>query len=92
LAEHCEVALKKAFQALRTGGKVIIQDLFHPGTQGKLTSSISLFSLIYYVTCGGRTWPQPTVLDWLGLAGFTKVRASKQRLSLLVSGEKPFQF
>lgn len=47
LAEHCEVALKKAFQALRTGGKVIILDLFHPGTQGKLTSPISLFSLIY---------------------------------------------
>jgi len=88
-AEQCEVTLKKAFQALRKGGKVIINDVFHPGDRGKLTSPISLFSLIYYVTCGGRTWPKPIVLDWLAQTGFRQIRASKQRLTLLVSGEKP---
>lgn len=88
-AEQCEIALNKAFQALRSGGKVIINDVFHPGDRGKLTSPISLFSLIYYVTCGGRIWGQPTILEWLTQIGFINLRTSKQRLGLLVAAEKP---
>jgi ubiquinone/menaquinone biosynthesis C-methylase UbiE len=87
-AQQCQVTLKKAFQALRSGGKLIINDLFHPGDRGKITSPIGLFSLIYYVTCGGRIWTQPTVLEWLDRAGFTNLRTSRQRLALLVSALK----
>lgn len=87
-AEQCEVTLNKAFQTLPTNGQVIINDVFHPGDHGKLTSPISLFSLIYYVTCGGRTWPKSTVIDWLAQAGFRQIRASKQRLGLLALGKK----
>ncbi|MEG4208363.1 class I SAM-dependent methyltransferase [Microcoleus sp. Pol7_A1] len=64
-AEECELTLSKAFQALRSGGSAIVNNMFHPGDRGKLSSPISLFSLIYYVTCGGRIWPQPTILEWL---------------------------
>ncbi|MEH2180968.1 class I SAM-dependent methyltransferase [Nostoc sp.] len=87
-AEQCEIALRKAFQALRVGGTVLINDLFHPGEQGKLSSPMSLFSLIYYVTCGGRIWPQPTILDWLTRLGFHQIRTGRYRLALLVSAEK----
>ncbi|HLO49242.1 MAG TPA: hypothetical protein VK211_12570 [Kamptonema sp.] len=31
---------------------VIINDVFDPGDRSKVTSPISLFSLIYYLTCG----------------------------------------
>ncbi|MBF2008994.1 MAG: methyltransferase domain-containing protein [Chlorogloeopsis fritschii C42_A2020_084] len=88
-AEQCEITLKKAFQALRSGGTVLINDLFHPGEQGKLSSPISLFSLIYYVTCGGRIWPQPTILDWLTKAGFDRIYTGRNRLALFVSAQKP---
>ncbi len=46
---------------------MIINDVFHPGDRG-ITSVIGLFSLIYDVTCGGRIWPQPTLLEWLDRA------------------------
>ncbi|NJK28681.1 MAG: methyltransferase type 12 [Acaryochloris sp. SU_5_25] len=87
-AEQCQVALQKAFQALRPGGTVLINDVYHPGDQGKLSAPVSLFSLIYYVTCGGRTWPQSTVLDWLAQTGFTNLRSAQQRLALVVAGQK----
>ena len=88
-AQQCEIALKKAFQALRLGGTLLINDLFHPGDQGKLSSATSLFSLIYYVTCGGRTWSQPTILDWLTQVGFYQIRTRKYGFALLVSAVKP---
>ncbi|MEG4142563.1 MULTISPECIES: hypothetical protein [unclassified Microcoleus] len=72
-----------------SGCSVIINDVFHPGDRGKLSSPISLFSLIYYVTCGGRIWPPPTILEWLTQIGFTNLRSSKQLLGLLVTAEKP---
>lgn len=90
-AEQCEIALKKAFAALGKGGKIIINDLFHPGTKGRLTSIVivSIFSLIYYVTCGGRTWAKLTVAEWLEKTGFTNIRSAQQRLALAASAEKP---
>ncbi|MEG3896412.1 MULTISPECIES: class I SAM-dependent methyltransferase [unclassified Microcoleus] len=45
-AEECEVTLSKAFQALRSGGSASVNDMFHPGDRGKLSSPISLFSLL----------------------------------------------
>jgi 3-polyprenyl-4-hydroxybenzoate decarboxylase len=35
---------------------------------------MSVISLIYYVTCGGRSWSEPTILEWLAKAGFTVIR------------------
>lgn len=87
-AEQCKVTVNKAFQALRPGGTLLINDVFHPGDTDKLSSPISLFSLIYYVTCGGRSWPQNTILNWLTQAGFTDLRTTKQRLAVLVAGNR----
>jgi ubiquinone/menaquinone biosynthesis C-methylase UbiE len=87
-AEQSQVVLQKSFQALRPGGIILINDLYHPGDRGKLSAPISLFSLIYYVTCGGRTWPQPTVLEWLTQSGFTNLRSAQQGLAIVVSGQK----
>ncbi|MBW4552779.1 MAG: hypothetical protein KME35_16960 [Aphanocapsa sp. GSE-SYN-MK-11-07L] len=87
-AEQCQIALQKSWQALRPGGTILINDLFHPGDRGKLSAPMSLFSLIYYVTCGGRTWPQSTVLEWLTQTGFTHLRSAQQQLVLVVAGQK----
>jgi hypothetical protein len=40
------------------------------------------------VTCGGRTWPQPTVLEWLTQVGFTNLSSAQQGLAILVAGQK----
>ena len=79
------MTLSKAFQSPRSGGSAIVNDVFHPGERGKLSSPISLFSLIYYVTCGGRIWPLPTILEWLTQIGFANLRSSQQRLGILVT-------
>jgi hypothetical protein len=86
--DQCQIAIARAFQALDHGGKILINDVFHPGNRGQLTAPVSLFSLIYYVTCGGRSWPQITILDWLQKAGFKNLRTSKKRLGVLVLGER----
>jgi ubiquinone/menaquinone biosynthesis C-methylase UbiE len=86
--DQCQIAIRKAFQALRPGGTVLINDVFHPGNQGKLSSPISLFSLIYYVTCGGRSWAQSKIQTWLSTTGFTEIRTTKQRLAVLAAGKR----
>ncbi|MBW4698901.1 MAG: methyltransferase [Aphanocapsa lilacina HA4352-LM1] len=88
-ARQCEAILAKAFRTLQPGGRVIINDLFHPGTRGRISPGIGLFSLIYFVTCGGRTWPKPVLLEWLAGAGFGNVRAKRRRLTLLISAQRP---
>jgi ubiquinone/menaquinone biosynthesis C-methylase UbiE len=88
-AAHCQLAIQKAFQALRPGGTVLINDVFHPGSQGNLSTPISLFSLIYYITCGRRSWPQFTIQQWLTNTGFTNLRTAKQHLAVLASGSRP---
>lgn len=87
--KQCEVTWQKVFQALSPKGRVLIYDLYHPGTQNKLTPIVSLFSLTYFVTCGGRVWPQPTLLQWLTQTGFTNIRTHKDGLTVFVSAQKP---
>jgi ubiquinone/menaquinone biosynthesis C-methylase UbiE len=89
-AEQCEVAIKKAFQALRSGGKIVIQEPFHPGNQGKLKAFESFISLVYFAMSGARTWSKPILIQWITEAGFMKVRTSKQQqLILFIAAEKP---
>lgn len=87
-AEQCYLVLEKAFAALRQGGKVVINETFHPGREGKLTSPISLLSLMYYVTCGSRAWPKSTYQKWLIKTGFQNLRFSRWKLTYVISGNK----
>ncbi|BAC88246.1 class I SAM-dependent methyltransferase [Gloeobacter violaceus] len=87
-ARQCEAILAKAFRTLQPGGRVIIHDLFHPGSRGRISPGIGLFSLIYFVTCGGRTWPKPVLLEWLAGAGFGNIRAARRRLALLICAQR----
>jgi predicted transcriptional regulator/ubiquinone/menaquinone biosynthesis C-methylase UbiE len=89
-AEQCEIAIQKAFQALRSGGTVLIQEPFHPGDQGKIKAFEGFISLVYFAMSGARTWSKPTLTEWVTAAGFQKVRTSKQQqLILFMSVEKP---
>ncbi|MEM1172796.1 MAG: class I SAM-dependent methyltransferase [Cyanobacteria bacterium P01_H01_bin.35] len=85
---QCKIAIQKSFACLNKGGKIIINDVFHPGDRGKLDSFISLFSLIYYVTCGGRTWPKPKLLEWLTKEGFTNIKVKRNGSGIWISAEK----
>jgi ubiquinone/menaquinone biosynthesis C-methylase UbiE len=88
-AQRCEAVLAKAFRALHSGGRVIVYDLFHPGARRRINPGIGLFSLIYFVTFGARSWPKPLVLEWLAGVGFANARCARRRLTLLVSAQKP---
>ena len=85
---QCQTAIQKSFACLNKGGKVIINDVFHPGDRGKLYSFISLISLIYYVTCGGRSWPKSELLEWLSQAGFTNIKFKRNGSVIWMLAEK----
>ncbi|MDF5721433.1 MAG: class I SAM-dependent methyltransferase [Rhizonema sp. PD37] len=87
--EQCEFAVQQAFQSLRSGGTLLIEEPFHPGNQGKLSAFGSFISLVYFAMSGTRTWPKPVLKEWVSKAGFTKVRTSKWQLILFMSAEKP---
>jgi ubiquinone/menaquinone biosynthesis C-methylase UbiE/predicted transcriptional regulator len=89
-AEHCEIAVQKAFRALRPGGTVLIQEPFHPGDRGKVKAFEGFISLVYFAMSGARTWPKTTLTNWLSTTGFTNIRTSRQKqLILVMSAEKP---
>jgi ubiquinone/menaquinone biosynthesis C-methylase UbiE len=89
-AEHCEVAIQKAFQALRSGGVVLIQEPFHPGSEGKIKAFEGFISLVYFAMSGARTWSKPTLAEWVTKGGFRNIRTSQQRqMILFMSAEKP---
>lgn len=80
--------IHKTFQSLRPGGKIIIQDVFFPDTSSKLDSFSSLLSLVYYVTCGGRSWSIAQIQEWLVSAGFTNSRVDNKQPVVYLSAEK----
>lgn len=86
---QCQTTIQKAFACLNKGGKVIINDGLHPGERGKIKPLISLFSLIYYVTCGGRTWPKSKFLEWLTKEGFTNIKLKRNGSVIWMSAQKP---
>jgi ubiquinone/menaquinone biosynthesis C-methylase UbiE len=89
VADQCQIILRKAFASLNPGGKVLIHEVFHSGRTGKITAPMGLFSLMFYVTCGGRAWSESSYLEWLEEAGFQNLRSFQQNLNLLLlSGEK----
>jgi ubiquinone/menaquinone biosynthesis C-methylase UbiE len=80
--------INKTFQSLRPGGKIIIQDVFFPDPKDKLDSFSSLLSLVYYVTCGGRSWSIAQIQEWLTTAGFTNHRVGNKQPVVYLSAEK----
>ncbi|UFP94758.1 methyltransferase [Gloeobacter morelensis] len=86
---QCELTLRKSFAALISGGRILVQDVYHPGAAGSPGAGDGLMSLVYYATCGGRSWPESTIRSWLKRAGFIRVRSVRKVQALLVSGEKP---
>jgi predicted transcriptional regulator len=88
-AEQCQIAIHKAFQALRTDRTLLIQEPFHPGNTRKLTAFEGFISLVYFAMSGARTWSKPTLQQWLNQANFVNLRFSQRQMVLLIAATKP---
>ncbi|MUL39089.1 methyltransferase family protein [Gloeocapsopsis dulcis] len=88
-AEQCQVAIHKAFQALRPDGTLLSQEPFHPGNTRKLTAFEGFISLVYFAMSGARTWSKSTLQQWLNQASFIKLRFSQRQMVLLIAATKP---
>jgi hypothetical protein len=87
-ASECEIAITKSFEALRTGGTLLVEEPFHPGSDRRPTAFEGFISLVYFAMSGARTWTQLNLTDWLTAAGFTKIRVAKKQLMLFMSAQK----
>ena len=84
--------LKKSFKALEPGGMVLVQDqmLNRQKTGPALSALIGVNQLIH--TPGGAAYSEKEVSEWMGAAGFKKVKTvklSEPSPFVVLLGEKP---
>ena len=89
--EDASLAVSKAFDALRPGGKLVILDAEHREHRGNLSGSAGFSELFFFVLGGTRAHPEEAMRGWIAAAGFDEIRT--KRLfgfpEVLISGVKP---
>jgi SAM-dependent methyltransferase len=79
--EQAREVVRRAAKALRPGGLLVINDVYCPDPQEPLRADAATFSLVYYATTGGRTWPPSTYASWAAAAGLAEFRWRRVSLS-----------
>jgi len=92
--ERPEVAaalLRRAFEALRPGGRVLILESEHREPRGDVTAIAGLNEVFFFLLNGTAVWPEETMRGWMAQAGFGGLR--RRRLlrapAVLLSGARP---
>jgi len=89
--EDGALAARKALEALRPGGTLVILDSEHREYRGNLGGNAGFSELFFFVLGGTRAWPEATMRGWMEQAGFEGLR-TKRMMGLpevLISGERP---
>jgi len=83
--------IAQAFQSLRPGGKVVILDSEHPGSQGDLSAAAGFNELFFFLINGTRVYPERQIREWLEQAGFSRLqkkRLLRMPMTLFLAGQK----
>ena len=81
-ADECALAVRKAKDALRPGGTLMVADSEHSGAEGDLEATAGFNELFFFLVSGARAWPEPTLRRWIGEAGFTHVKRHRSMMLL----------
>lgn len=90
-AEESQVMLKRAYDALAPGGRLVVCDAKHLGQDAKLDASAGWNELFFYLISGAQAWPEAKIKGWMEEASFTNI----QRIELwfvpqvILQGTKP---
>lgn len=89
--DEARTVVAKAFAALAPGGLVAIQEAAYKHTDGNLSFTAGFGELFFFMVSGARTWPEATMREWLGGAGFSDVHTKGLWLApaVLVMGSVP---
>lgn len=71
--EECVALLGRTYQALSSGGQVIVVDFVPTAVHESVEASLMCLALLVD-TCRGRVYAQDEVRTWLGTCGFRQVR------------------
>jgi len=86
--DECFLVIEKARNALRPGGRVVIQEFFITDDRTRPSQS-ALFSVNMLVnTTAGRCYARREIRSWLSAAGFRKMKDKILDDAVLISGEK----
>lgn len=90
--EEAADCIRKAYDALRTGGRVIILEGEHAASGGDLSLTAGLNELLFYLMSGTRTYPEETLRSWISSAGFGNVRTRRMAIlpmTAILTAERP---
>jgi len=76
-AGDCRTALAKARAALRPGGTLVVLEGEHAGGEGDVSLAAGFNELLFFIVSGTGLWPEPTLREWIGAAGFEGVRRKR---------------
>lgn len=86
--EDCIYIIKKAKDALNSGGRIVIQE-FYINKKRIYPANSALFSINMLVnTDGGRCYASSEIKQWLSIAGFKKISAQLLDDNVLISATK----
>ncbi len=87
--DDCRTIIKHAYEALNSGGTMIVNEPGFPGKDEQIDTFAAFTSLLYFTVTGGRTHPTPSIETWLKEAGFEGVKRQKGGNQVQVIGRKP---
>jgi ubiquinone/menaquinone biosynthesis C-methylase UbiE len=90
--EAAEQAVHKAFAAVRPGGTVAVLEGQHAGGRSDLSFQEGFGELLFFVLSASKTWPEPTLRQWMtsaGLVGLKKKKVLTLPGSVLLTSTRP---
>ena len=89
--EQAQAMLRRAWAALRPGGRLLILDSEHRETTGDVTAIAGFNEIFFFLLNGTQAWPEATLRAWMGAAGFQDLRARRllRAPAVLLSGVRP---
>lgn len=75
--QGAQLAVNKAFDAVRAGGTVAILEGQHAGGSGDLSFQEGFGELLFFVLSASKTWPAPTIREWMTGAGLVSLKTKK---------------
>ncbi|MCB9761279.1 MAG: methyltransferase domain-containing protein [Alphaproteobacteria bacterium] len=84
-------AVRRAFAALRPGGRLVILDAEHATPTGDRSATAGFNELFFFVLSGAQAWPEATMRRWMADAGFVGVRQTRLFTlpEVMLTGQRP---
>lgn len=89
--QEAQLAITKAWKALRPGGTLVIFEAEHAGGDGNINQTGGFAELLFFLTSGVRAYPEVTMKQWMTDAQFHGIRSQRMLtapMTVVLTGRK----